>query len=145
MDNVHKIATGEAFIRRGATVAMVVDQYGDERIIHAQKGSRDLRIKKLRTTPIEAYNRIISSFISAKIKDLRLAKGWTLEQLAVKAKLNPATKVRMYEIEANTRRQCIRMGTLYAIAEALEVDPSVLMPTKTFVFSVYDQENSKSL
>lgn len=123
-----QIATGEAFIRRGATIAKVTDQYGDERIIYRQKGMKDYRLKNRTTTKSLSYNRTVSTMIAENIKKLRLEQGLSYEQLGIKAGISGTPKQRIYEIEKNTRKDGIRMGTLYCIAEALGVEVTALLP-----------------
>lgn len=123
------IPTGEAFIRRGATIAKVVDQFGEERTIYRQKGMKDLRIKNTGTTTILAYNRVAAQLIAARIKQLRLAKGMTMLQLSEAMGQKAPSKQRIYEVENCVRKAGFRIGTLYAIAMALNVEIVDLMPT----------------
>jgi transcriptional regulator with XRE-family HTH domain len=61
---------------------------------------------------------------------LRLAQGLTLEELCLRAGLVSATpKSRMWEIENGTRKEGLRFGTLFALAHALGVEASDLLPS----------------
>ena len=73
-----------------------------------------------------------------RVKKARIAAGMTLAQLHDRAGLEAAeglAKNRMVEIEnggvGSTRKnkQGIRFGTLYALAMALDLPPSALMPS----------------
>ena len=112
-------------------VGKFIDKYGEERTI---RGTRHgLQILRKHSTFIERLGKSISPLIKAKIKEHRIAKGMTLEQLAYKSGLvvsNDSTaKIRMWEIENETRKHGIRIATLYAIAMALEIPIIALMPT----------------
>lgn len=131
---MEEVNIGEAFIRRGATIAKVTDQYGDERIIYRQRGMRDLRIKNTKSTFALVCNRIAADFISKEISRLRKESGMTMEQFAEKAQIKGG-KQRVYEIESNARKDGLRMGTLFAVANALGVDAKDLMPDQADVIS----------
>lgn len=119
MENIN---IGESFIRKGSTVAKVLDQYGEERIIYRQKGMKDLRIKNTKTTLSLVCNRLSADYTAKQIKKFRLERGLTMEQLGIASGIKGTPKCRIYEIEKNTRKDGIRMGTLYCIAEALQVE-----------------------
>lgn len=114
--------------RRGKFYAEALDEMGEVRVIHRTTGGK-LAVKREGNTAVHALNRASSILIAANIKKARLASGMRLEELGTKAGLvgNPM-KVRMWEIENCTRDQGVRMGTLYALAIALGIHPSELLP-----------------
>lgn len=113
---------------RTEVVAEYVDKYGDTRVIH--KGRHGLRKKRTRSTPAMALNNVIGELIGEKIRDARIARGMSMEELCVRSGLSTATpKSRMWEIEKGVRPGSIKLGTLYAIALALDMDPAELLPS----------------
>lgn len=125
-DNGFPIPSGE--VRRGHVLVDFVDQYGERRTIHRLKG-RALAVKRAGNTPALAINRIVGAMIGKKIREHRLAAGYSMADLCVRAGLVAARpKHRMYEIEKGHRQEGIRLGTLYAIAAALGVEPGELLP-----------------
>lgn len=130
----------ENIVSRGFTHVDFVDQYGDTRTIYRQSGDA-LRIKKKTDTISHVLNRIVAEITGDRIKARRVAMGLTLDELLAKAGLAAGAgqgKARMHEIETAGRhhktglgRQTkgIRFGTLYALAIALECEPSDLMPS----------------
>lgn len=134
-----QVKLGEAFIRRGATVAIVKDQYGDERTIYRQKGMKDLRIKNTRSTKGLELNRIASQLMAERVRELRLERKMTMAELGEKAGLVGTPKNRIYEIEKNTRKDGIRFGTLYALAHALGADVDDIMPSVQTVLALWSK------
>ncbi len=58
----------------------------------------------------------------------------TLAELCEKAGIVSTTpKQRMWEIENSVRHQALRIGTIYALAIALDIEVSELLPTKEVV------------
>lgn len=112
------------------------DKYGDKRTIHRANGGV-LRVANKRQTPVLALNRAAAPLIGENIRRLREQRGMTLEELCIKAGLASVyPKARMWEIEKGTRKgHGIRMGTLFALAYALEVSPCALLPSSEKVFS----------
>ncbi len=137
------IPMGEAFIRRGATVAKVIDQYGEERIIYRQKGMKDLRIKNNSTTKTLEYNRIVSELVANRIKEIRLDKEMTMKELGELCGYGANAKTRIYEMEKNTRKDGLRLGTLYVLCEALGVEIDELMPMAQEVGFISTKEHDE--
>lgn len=124
-------------LSRGFTQVQFTDQYGEERTIYRQKGNA-LRVKKRADTISHVLNRAAAELMGERIRQQRLAKGYTLDALLARAGLvaGPGQgKNRMFEIEnaGRNRRganaQGVRFGTLYALAMALECDVAELLPT----------------
>jgi len=104
------------------------DKYGDERVIR-RGPSGPWKLKKASETPALTINQAITGLIAERIKALREVRGYTLAELATRAGLVSGTpKERMWEIENAKRGQGVRLGTLYAIAIALDVDICAILP-----------------
>lgn len=128
-----------AGIQDGQVVATIVDKFGEDRDV-VQRGSR-IRIANSGTTPILAMNRTAGVKVGERIRAARLAAGLTLEECAIRAGMTSGwPKNRMYEIETTVRNQGIRLGTLYAIAAALDVDVRSLIPSLEEVLAETDVE-----
>jgi DNA-binding XRE family transcriptional regulator len=119
--------------RRKPVVVEFTDQFGNPRKIHRANGSR-LQLARERVTPILALTAAVGKLAGQRVKAARQARGMTLQELAERSGLAPATKHRMYEIE-NAMSGGMRLGTLYAIATALAVPISSLLPTETEVLA----------
>lgn len=116
-------------------VAEFKDRFGDKRVIHRNKNG--LAVRRENGTVALRLNKVVAALIGAKIRSLREAQGYTLEQLCVKAGLATTTpKSRMWEIENGVREFGVRFGTLYAVAIALNVELHALMPTIAEVMEI---------
>jgi DNA-binding Xre family transcriptional regulator len=115
-------------VRTNGKVAEFQDKYGDTKTIH--KTRHGLKVKRDNLTPILQMNQAIAGMFGERIKKLREERGYTLEELAHRIGIRSGhPKNRMWEIENTVRREGVRMGTLYAIAMALEVEVSELLPS----------------
>ena len=114
------------------------DKFGETRKVHRDKGGK-LRIAQTRPTPVLELNRAAAVLIGENIRRIRKKQDMTLEELCVKAGLSHASglaKNRMWEIEKGARKgQGIRFGTLFALANALDVSPCAILPSKKEVFT----------
>lgn len=118
-------------------VAQYVDKYGDTRTIH--KTPNGLRVKNKRKTPVLAMNPVVSEMVGERVRELRLERGLSLEQLATLAGMGTGhPKERMWQIENATRGAGVRMGTLYALAMALGVEATDLLPSTERVRKMAD-------
>jgi len=132
---------GRAGIQDGETIAVIKDRFGEHRRV-VQRGSR-IRIAANHATPIIAMNREIAKIIGDRIRALREERGLSLEQLAVRCGMSSGwPKNRMYEIERGQRQQGVRLGTLYAVAAALEVQATELMPLVSEVLAKAEVKRS---
>lgn len=126
---MEEVPVGVGVFSRGHIEARVVDQFGDERVVHRTKGNR-LSVKREGNTPAHALNRAVAVALGQRIRQAREAAGMSLSDLCIRAGLASATpKQRMYEIERGHRREGMRLGTLYAIAIALGLSPADLLPS----------------
>lgn len=108
-------------------VAEFEDRYGDTRVLH--KTRHGLKLARQRSTAAWLMTIAAGELVGRRIKIEREKKGMTLEELCVRAGLASATpKNRMWEIENNVREGGVKLGTLYAIAIALEIPVTRLLP-----------------
>jgi|HubBroStandDraft_1064217.scaffolds.fasta_scaffold09816_5 hypothetical protein len=138
--NMSDTTENYGILRRGETVVKFTDQYGDQRIIHRLKDRR-LSVKRQGNTPAHALNRAAAVLLGSRIKQCRIAAGLTMEELCVRAGLAAAPgqgKMRIYEIENAKRREGVRIGTLFALAIALNVPISDLLPSSEEVAAAAD-------
>jgi DNA-binding Xre family transcriptional regulator len=128
---------GRAGIVDGQVIATITDKFGEDRRV-VQRGSR-IRIANTAISPILAMNREAAVIIGGKIRDARIARGFTLEELAIRVGITSGwPKNRMYEIESGPRAQGVRIGTLYAIAAALNIEVAALLPSVAEVLARTD-------
>jgi transcriptional regulator with XRE-family HTH domain len=83
-------------------------------------------------TPSLAFNRVAAALIGARIKEQRVKARLTMDELCRRAGLAAALgqgKQRIYAIENATRAEGVRIGTLYALAMALDIPVAKLLPT----------------
>jgi hypothetical protein len=115
--------------RQNTVVTEFEDRYGDTRIIHRNKKG-ELKVARQGTTVAHSFMAVIAVEVGKRIRERRIAAGMTLEQLCVRAGLSAAVpKTRMWEIENAIRQQGVKLGTLYAIAQALGCPIQKLLPT----------------
>lgn len=123
-------------------VASYVDVYGETRIIHKPKGRR-LSVFCGGNTVALRMNRASAILIGKKIKEIRLKKGISQRTLCVRAGLqNVNPKQYIHAIENATRQAGSRMGTLYAIAYALECEVYEIVPTINEVMNAGEIRNT---
>lgn len=109
-------------------VATYTDDYGEERIIHAPKG-RALRVAKNSETPVNRMNRAAAILIGRRIRQQRLSRGMTMQELGERAGLRNANqKSYVNSLEKATRQEGMRLGTLFALAIALGCEVADLLP-----------------
>lgn len=127
-------------LKKGKEVARFTDKYGEERIIQYNQNC-DLVIKNSPNTVFRELSIAVAPFIAERIKEERIKKGMTLKELGEASGFGWANpKQRMYEIENAAKHQKsrkknpagngygIKIGTLYSIAYALNVEPYELIP-----------------
>lgn len=111
--------------RKPEKLAEFEDRYGDSRVIH-RKPNGVLAVARQRATVSHALGKWIGQYVGRRIREERLARGFTMDEVMIRAGLLGG-KSRMYEIE-QAQSIGIRLGTLYAMAAALEVDVTSLLP-----------------
>lgn len=112
------------------------DRYGETRTIHHnQSPGGPLRVKRVGTTPALALNRPVAERLGTRVKELRVARGWSMTELAERSGLR-GDKQTIYAIETAMRGQGVRLGTLYALAMAFDVEAADLLPAVSDVTSV---------
>ncbi len=112
-----------------APVATFTDEYGDERIIHRPKGRR-LSVFNGGDTPTLRMNRAVAVLLGKAVRARRNELGYTARELCMRAgfvDVNP--KQRIHHIETAMRGEGVRLGTLYALAHALDCAPVDLLPS----------------
>lgn len=110
-------------------VAVIEDRYGEKRNIGYQRRNPGrLKVLYQNITPSLKLSRAAGQLIGDKIRFERKLAGLTLAELAIKAGLKGTPKVRMYEIEKHIRPTGVKIGTLYALAMALNIPIQRLMP-----------------
>lgn len=107
---------------------IITDRYGDE--VTVRKTRRGYQVQRESLTPSLALTKAVAVLIGQRVKALRLKRGWSLSELCTRADIRTTTpKQRMWEIENSHRREGINIGTVYALALALEVDVTELFPS----------------
>jgi transcriptional regulator with XRE-family HTH domain len=81
----------------------------------------------VRQTPVDQLGFAVGPLVGERVAKLRKARGWTRPELATFAGIT-GHQQRIYEIERAKRKHGLRMGTLYALALALGVEPCDLLP-----------------
>jgi hypothetical protein len=110
-------------------IATYTDDFGEERAIHRPKGS-GLRVAKNSDTPVHRMNRAAAILIGQRIRAARLAAQMTMQELGERAGLKNANqKAYVNALEKATRHEGMRLGTLFALATALDLEVSALLPT----------------
>lgn len=114
--------------------AQFVNDRGELKTVHWSRQNNKLVVKREpRTLPMvltHAVNKLLGPIIRSKRKSLSLSMG----QVGMRAGLTHNTgnaKNRIHEIEKGAeygRIQGVKIGTLYAIAYAMKIEPSELLP-----------------
>lgn len=112
--------------RNSPIVAQFVDHYGETRTIHRDRGSR-LSVRRGEQTIAFKLAHSVGKLIGARIREERLKAGITGPALAQRAGLRGG-KAAMYSIETGLNTG-VRLGTVYAIAAALNIQPASLLPS----------------
>ena len=112
-------------VRRRPVLAEFTDHFGDRQVIHRDKGGI-LKIRRNAPTVVLAMTKTVGAFAGKRIREERLKAGITGLQLAERAGLKGG-KEAIYAIETALNTG-VRLGTLYAIAAALNVSPFSLLP-----------------
>jgi DNA-binding Xre family transcriptional regulator len=117
-------------------VAEFVDEYGDTQIVHRPRG-RSLRVFRGLNTPALRLNRAVSGLMGERIKARRLELGLSLKEVAFRAGMQTVSpKQYIHSIETAKRGEGVRLGTLFALAYALECEPADLLPAASEVMKL---------
>lgn len=113
-------------------VATFTDRFGDERKIHATR--HGMTVKRRADTHCQVLGKAISGYVGERIRAIRQRKEMTLEELGLRAGLTTGSnlKQRVFELEHN-RGGGMRLGTIYQMAIALDVEITELMPSTEIV------------
>lgn len=114
--------------KRPQVIAEFINDFEEKAVVHRDARGR-IRMKRTKEAVALALSCEIGRIAGERIRAERKRQGLTMLALARRAGLT-ATKQRMREIECQSpARTGLRIGTIYALAWALEVDPSTLLPT----------------
>ena len=118
------------------------DKYGERRVVHRDKRGR-MMLKRIKRSVSLVLNPVVARMVGSKIRAARRAKDMGPTELLYRAGLVAAVgceKHRIYEIEkaGGRRGQGVRLGTLFALANALGVEAKDLLPTNAEVLGVAD-------
>jgi DNA-binding Xre family transcriptional regulator len=117
-------------------VAAYTDKNGDERIIHAPKG-RSVRRFEGSDTPQRRMNRAAAIFIGQAVRERRMELGMTQKDLCIRAGLvNTNPKAYICDLEMARRAEGMRLGTLFALAVALQCEVADLLPPNEAVMEM---------
>ena len=87
-----------------------------------RSGNRDIR-KTWHDGPMDTTNAAnVESMVRARLKSLRIALGWSLDDLAARTNLSPSTISRI-----ETGKRTISLDVLQPLARALQVDLAALL------------------
>lgn len=125
--------------RDAEIVTTFTDEYEEERtIIRDPKGR--MMVKRRSVTPIMAINSIIAKKLGERIKYFRKNNKLTMAKLGHMVGLSGSSrqvKVRIHAIESCLDGG-VRLGTLFCLANALNVDYGDLLPPIEEVKEIYD-------
>ena len=112
-------------------IATYTDDYGDERAIHAPMGKNSaLRRAKNADTPALRMNRAAGIMMGLRVRARRLELGLTPAQVCLRCGLTyTSPKNFLWMLETGFRKEGVRLGTLYALAIALECEIGDLLPS----------------
>lgn len=117
-------------------VADFVDEYGENQTIHRKKGRR-LSVYRKNETPVHLMNRAAAVLFGQNVRAQRTKLGMTMKDVALKAGLcTSSPKQYIHKLESGFRAEGVRMGSLFALAYALECEPSDLLPSHAAVVAL---------
>jgi hypothetical protein len=119
-------------VRRRPVIAEFTDRFGEPQVVH-RGTSGNLSIRRKSPTVVLAMTKTVGRYVGERVRDERLKVGFTMEHLAERASLKGG-KSAVYGIEQSLGTG-VRLGTLYAIAAALNISPFSLLPPVAMVMS----------
>lgn len=127
------------------TVGEFTDEYGETRVVRRLRKGK-LAVARQRTLPALALTKVIGQYVGQRIRELRLERKITMNDLADRAGLQGG-KQRIHWIE-NSMDNGVRIGTVYALAYALDLQPADLLPTMEWAMTeagVVNEAQGKAL
>lgn len=118
-------------MRRPKPVGKFIDEKGIAHVVHRYATGR-MGIARAERSIVHELSESVALIVGKRIRALRLERGWTLLDLLQRAGLS-GTRNRMKEIE-QAKSGGLKLGTLYAVANALGVEPHDLLPARSTVF-----------
>lgn len=112
-------------VRRRPVVVEFEDRFGEKQTIHRDKGGI-LKIRRKSPTVVLAMTASIGRCIGQRIREERLKAGLTMAELSERSGLKGGKQAIAHAEAAMDTG--VRIGTVYAIAVALNVSPFSLMP-----------------
>ena len=112
-------------VRRRPVMAEFTDRFGEKQVVHRGTNGT-LSIRRTSPTVVLAMTKSVGAFVGRRINEERLKAGVTMPDLAERAGLKGG-KQAVYHVEQSLNTG-VRLGTLYAIAAALNVSPFSLLP-----------------
>jgi hypothetical protein len=126
--NWMKSYVGSRKVTKYTELASFENKYGERKVIHITRSG--LHVKRNSTTVAVELGHQIAVLLGRNIKQRRQELGLTLQDTCLRAGLaTVAPKARLWEIENNPAKHGLRLGTLFALAAALETTPTRLLPT----------------
>lgn len=119
-------------VRRRPVLVEFTDQFGEHQVIHRRENGV-LRIRRKAPTVVLAMTSAVGKFVGQRVHEERVKAGLTMDALAERSGLKGG-KQAIYHVE-QALNTGVRLGTLYAIAVALNVSPFSLLPPVEVVLS----------
>lgn len=127
------------------TIGTFTDEYGEERVVRRLRKGK-VAVARQRTRPAIALTKAIGEYVGQRVRQERLKRGITANDLADMAGLSGG-KQRIYWIE-NCMDNGVRIGTVYALAHALGLPPTDFLPPLDWALEaagVVDEPRLKAL
>lgn len=117
-------------VRRRPVLAEFTDQFGELQVVHRHSGGR-LAIRRKEPTVALAMAKTVGRIVGERVREERVKAGLSHLALAERSGLKGG-KQAIYQIE-QAMNVGVRLGTLYALAVALNVSPFSLLPPVSVV------------
>lgn len=127
------------------TIGIFTDEYGEERVVRRLRKGK-VAVARQRTRPAIALTKSIGEYVGQRVREERLKRHLTANDLAEMAGLTGG-KQRIFWIE-NCMDNGVRIGTVYALAYALDLQPQDLLPPLDWALEaagVVNESRSKAL
>lgn len=117
-------------VRRRPVLVEFPDLFGEQQVVHRGANGK-LAIRRKTPTVAFAMSHAVGRLVGERIREERLKAGITMPDLAGRSGLKGG-KQAIYHIE-QALSTGVRLGTIYAIAAALDVSPFSLLPPLSVV------------